>query len=258
MIDNENDNGKYIPNEEENSNENEVEIADENTKNEHDLNNIEKNDDNIEDEESELCDEDIALDNLLMAENIYKEFLADYLEDDLSKKDKEVSEDILKEIFGLAEVYLKMGDLETCKSDFPEAVEKYLKALKIRKQFDNKFSRCIAEIYFNLHKVYDFDTVKCFTCIVKARLIMEYHIKNKLSELGKNNLCEHIEINESLLDLEDMDYKTIKLKNKLYYENIEFSNESLPNNINDLVEIVKELDQKVNLKIINIFINILD
>jgi len=191
-----------------------------------------------------------------MAEEIYKDFLKDYLEEDLTKKNKEASasdginEAILKEIFGLAEVYLKMGDLETCKSDFPAAVEKYLKALKIRKQFDNKFSRCIAEIYFNLHKVYDFDTVKCFTCIVKARLIMEYHIKNKLTQLGKSNLLEEIEINESILELEDIDYKTIKMKNKLYYENIEFSNESLPSNITDLVEIVKELDQKVLINLI--------
>ena len=195
------------------------------------------------------------MDNLLFAEEIYKEHLKDFIEEDLTKKinikeTNEITEEIKQEIFGLAEVYLKMGELDTCKSDFPAAVEKYNKALKIRRQFDKKFSRCIAEIYFNLHKVYDFDANKCFSCIVKARSIMEYHIKNKLEEIGKKELAGFIEINETLLDmeLEDIDYKNIKMKNRIYYENKEFLEENLPNNILDLVEIVKELDQKVKKK----------
>ena len=149
-----------------------------------------------------------------------------------------------------------MGDLETCKSDFPGAVEKYLRALKIRKQFDNKFSRCIAEIYFNLHKVFDYDANKCFGCLVKARLIMEYHIKNKLEELGKKNLSDQIQLDETILDLDDIDYKNTKMKNKLYYENNEFLDGKIPNNILDLVEIVKELDLKVKNKFIKIRLKI--
>ena len=196
-------------------------------------------------EESNLCDEDIALDNLIFAEGIYKEFLNEFIGDDLTAKQTEANVEIKKEIFGLAEVYLKMGDLETCKSDFPSAVEKYSKALKIRKQFDEKFSRCIAEIYFNLHKVYDFDALKCFSCLVKARLIMEYHIKNKLEKLEKKDISEQIPIDDSLLEMDEIDHTKIKMKNLIYYENNEFIEGKLPNDVIDLTEIVKELDIKV-------------
>lgn len=138
-----------------------------------------------------------------------------------------------------------MGDLETCKSDFQLAVEKYLKALKIRKEYDNKFSRIIAEIYFNLAKVYDFDAKKCMVCFVKARLIMEFHIKNKLIEAGKTELADKINIDESILDKEEINHKTVKLKNEIYYNNDEFLKETLPTPILDLADIIKQLDLKV-------------
>ncbi len=140
-----------------------------------------------------------------------------------------------------------MGDLETCKSDFHTAIEMYLKALKIRREYDNKFSRIIAEIYFNMGKVYDFDVKKCMICFIKARLIIEYHIKNKLIDAGKNDLADNIEIDESILDKDEIDYKTVKLKNNLYYENEEFVNERLPLKILDLCDIIKQLDMKVKL-----------
>lgn len=139
-----------------------------------------------------------------------------------------------------------MGDLETCKSDFQLAIEKYQKALKIRKEYDDKFSRIIAEIYFNMAKVYDFDAKKCMVSFLKARVIMEYHIKNKLIEAGKTDLADKINIDESILDKEEIDYKTVKLKNELYYENQEFIKETLPGKILDLADIIKQLDVKVN------------
>lgn len=137
-----------------------------------------------------------------------------------------------------------------CRSDFLLAIEEYNKALKLRIQFDEKFSRCTAEIYFYLYKVYESDPIKAFGCIVKARLIMEYHIRNKLKDLGKNELFDKIEIDEKILDknLEDFNYKEINLKNKIYYEQKEFQEGnllSLPNNILDLVDIVKDIDLKV-------------
>lgn len=138
-----------------------------------------------------------------------------------------------------------MGDLETCKSDFQMAVEKYEKALKIRREHDHKFSRIIAEIYFNMAKVFDFDAKKCLTCFVKARLIMEYHIKQKLFEDGKLELADKIEIDESLLDNEEIDSKSVKTKNDLYYENEQFVKETLPTKILDLSDIIKQLDLKV-------------
>lgn len=159
---------------------------------------------------------------------------------------KEITEDVKSLYFGLAEVYLKMGDLETCKSDFQMAVEKYLKALKIRRDYDNKFSRIIAEIYFNMAKVFDFDAKKCLTCFVKARLIMEYHMKQKLIEAGKTELADKIAIDDSLLDEEEIDYKSVKAKNELHYQNEEFVKETLTSNILDLSDIIKQLDVKVN------------
>lgn len=201
----------------------------------------------IEDYSQEDCqDEDIAFDNLAFAESIYLENLKEFYNSESQEVlKKDISEEIKSLLFGLAEVYLKMGDLETCKSDFQMAVDKYLKALKIRKDFDNKFSRIIAEIYFNMAKVYDFDAKKCLLCFVKARLIMEFHIKQKLVEAGKALLAEKIQIDESLLDKEEIDYKSIKAKNDLYYENEEFIKETLPSNILDLTDIIKQLDVKV-------------
>lgn len=185
---------------------------------------------------------------MLFAENIYLENLKDFVDVELNflKSKEEINEETKGLFFGLAEVYLKMGDLETCKSDFQMAVEKYLRALKIRKALDNTFSRLIAEIYFNLAKVYDYDAKKCMLCFVKARLIMEYHIKAKLVDAGKVELAEKIKIDDTILDLEELDYKTVKMKNELYYENDNFTCEGLlPNNILDLGDIVKQLDQKV-------------
>lgn len=200
--------------------------------------------------QEDLQDEDVAADNLAFAESIYLENLKDYInpnKDNGSTEEptKTIPEDVKTLFFGLAEVYLKMGELETCKSDFQMAVEKYQKALEIRKKHDNKFSRAIAEIYFNMAKVYDFDAKKCLTCFVKARLIMEYHVKQKLVEANKAELADKIVIDESLLDKEEIDYKSVKAKSELYYENEEFVNGTLPSNILDLGEIIKELDIKV-------------
>ncbi len=201
-------------------------------------------------------DEDVAEDNLAFAESIYVENLKDYLISPSESRNAEektnkgvvagpVPEDVKSLLFGLSEVYHKMGDLETCKSDFHMAVEKYQKALKIRKEHDSKFSRITAEIYFTMAKVFDFDAKQCLTCFVKARIIMEYHIKQKLIESGKADLADKIEIDESLLDTEEVDYKSIKTKNDLYYENEQFVKETLPSNILDLADIIKQLDVKV-------------
>lgn len=171
------------------------------------------------------------------------QFLKEFL-DENSEEKKEVTQEIKDYLFDLAEVYLKMGDLEMCKSDYKASVDHYLKALKIRKNHDTKFSRAMAEIYFNLAKVYDFDSKKCLVSFIKAKVIMEYHIKKALIDAGKPELAEKIKIFENLLDEEECDYKNIKIKNECI-ETEEFKNANLSDKILDLASIIEELNQKV-------------
>jgi tetratricopeptide (TPR) repeat protein len=162
------------------------------------------------------CDEEIAFENLAVAEKIL-----------LNQNDKS-SQDLL------ANVYLKMGELEMCKSDFKKAIPYFEKALKIRKQMEDKFSRAIAEIYFNMGSIYDFDSNKCLLCYYKTKIIIEYHLKNMLKEVG-----DDIKINEDELDLEE-----INKDNIIFYKNL-IMNENISEEAAELIDIINHIYTKV-------------
>jgi tetratricopeptide (TPR) repeat protein len=196
------------------------------------LNNIQevknKNDDQYSDDEEVdgeednaepvVCDEEIAFDNLAVAEKILKD-QKDYISLDL-----------------LANVYLKMGELEMCKSNTQQAIEFYEQSLNIRSKID-KFSRTCAELYFYIGGAYDFDMKKSLLSYYKTKVIMEYHLKNELKEAG-----EVIKINESDLILEELDRDKIVLYNELLQK---CQNDNLSEDAAELIDILCELYVKV-------------
>lgn len=210
-----------------------------------------KRDNNFEPQPAEDdSDENIATENLQFAEMIYLQFLKDY--DSLSPS--KLEQDIKKYYFELSSVYQKFGELEMCNSDFRKAAEFYLKALQIRSKYDDTFSRCIAEIYFNLASVYDFDAKKCLLCYYKTKIIMEHHLTKELDLAGKNSIAAQIIYSQEDLELNDIavDYENL-LINKKVIDTIEQDQVLMQNDeIADLTGIISELHQKIEDVVIDI------
>lgn len=195
---------------------------------------------NGEEEVQEESDEQIAFENLAFAEKILKNYLKDYE----FKETKDLNEDILNRYFELSEVYQKFADLEMCKSDFKMSVHYNLKALKIRKKHDDKFSRIKAEIYYNLSTSYDFDTKKCLICLYFTKTIIEYHLKQELLKLESfKSLAELLIIDDASLDFEErVDVNNIKLYPEVVNYNFE---NNASKEILELVDILTLIYQKV-------------
>jgi hypothetical protein len=166
--------------------------------------------------ESMNNDEEIAFYNLALAEKIL-----------ITQQDK-------NSLNLLANLYHKFGELEMCKSDFKEAILFFQKALDIRKNIEDKFSRAIAELYFNMGSIYDFDSNKCLLCYYKTKVIIEYHLKQELKEAGNQ-----IVINESDLDLDSVD------RNKIIFYKDALENENFSEEANELVDIINQIYTKV-------------
>jgi hypothetical protein len=215
-----------------------VENVDQNipkTNGHNDYNNIEEEpkdevseDDAEEHEEEEeheqaeaITDEQYAFENIAFAEKIYKGHLSQY--DD--KPVSELSDEVKKIYIDYADIFHKYGELEMCKSDFKAAAQYFQKALDIRNKYQSKFSRAIAELYWNMASVYDFDSKKCLLCYYKTKVILEYHLKQELSSDGYPTQADKIIVNEGDLDLE-----TIELDKIVYFKDVI---ESLGENIND-------------------------
>ncbi len=196
-------------------------------------------------------DEQVALENLLFAEKIYKTYLNPYE----TKKKEDLSDEVIKIFFELGAVYHKFGELEMCKSDFKSAVDFFIKSLEIRNKFDFKFSRAIAELYFNMASAFDFDSKKCLLCYYKTKIIMEYHLQQELIKINFNKLADLIIISDS-----DMELETIKITDPCLKLNREIMNH--PDLINDQMmknEEIEELTsiiQELNIKIDDVIIDI--
>jgi tetratricopeptide (TPR) repeat protein len=198
----------------------------------------EEAEDGEEEEQAEaISDEQYAFENLAFAEEIYKTYLSEY--DD--KPSEELSDDVKKVYSDYADIYYKYGELEMCKSDFPNAIEFFKKALEIRNKHQSKFSREIAELYWMMASVYDFDSRKCLLCYYKTKVILEYHLKQ---ELNANNLpqAEKIKINEDDLNLETIDQDKI-----IFYKDvIENLGENVSEEIAEFVDLISQIYLKVN------------
>lgn len=153
---------------------------------------------NANPQNEEATDEEIILGNLLSANSIYIEYLTPYdREKDITKLDPKII-GFYKE---LSFNYLMFGDYEKAKSDFPKAVEYYLKAIDIRTKYDSIYSRDLAELYYNLAFVYDADPKKCLLSYFKVKTIMEYHLS---IELKKHNCKQEITVSPDYLKINEI------------------------------------------------------
>ena len=123
-------------------------------------------------QEEPQCENEIALYNLDIANEMYIDYLDEY--DDVSVK--KLSKSTIKVYLELADNYLSYGELEQAQSDFKKASEYFKKAAKIREKYDTKMSRSLAEVYFKLASVLDFDVKSAMLYFYKTKVIMEYHL----------------------------------------------------------------------------------
>lgn len=199
-------------------------------------------------------DEQAALENLLCSETIYKNFLKKYEEEDPEELKSE-SPEIIKFFFELSNVYQKFGELEMCKSDFKSSIEFFTKSLAIRQKYDFKFSRAIAELYFNMATAYDFDAKLCLLSYYKTKIIMEYHLKQELTKHNMKNLADRIVVNEQDLNLNSILTTSPSLRiNKEIEGGYELNSENVLKieDIEELVSILFELNTKIDDVIIDI------
>ena len=85
-------------------------------------------------QEEPQCENEIALYNLDIANEMYIDYLDEY--DDVSVK--KLSKSTIKVYLELADNYLSYGELEQAQSDFKKASEYFKKAAKIREKYDTK------------------------------------------------------------------------------------------------------------------------
>ena len=211
-----------------------------------------QNDEGEEEEEDEdeddADDEEIAYDHLFASQKIIQDKLKEFEHKDI--KDLEGNETFKSLQFKLSEVYILFAQLEVCKSDNKSAIPFYQKAADIRKRYDDKFSRALGEIYYDMGLSYDYNVKLCFTSFYKVKIIMEYHLQEQISRdlLGKtlSPIFFHSQ-EEELLDKEVMNHKEIKLNKVDILENQSDSHE-----IKDLKEILQEIYLKIEDSIIGI------
>ena len=191
-------------------------------------------------QEEPQCENEIALYNLDIANEMYIDYLDEY--DDVSVK--KLSKSTIKVYLELADNYLSYGELEQAQSDFKKASEYFKKAAKIREKYDTKMSRSLAEVYFKLASVLDFDVKSAMLYFYKTKVIMEYHL-NEL--VKKEKISSEIIIDEKALEIESIDRKDKRLLlNQKIVQSEEFK-EKFKNkeDIENIIEVLNELYMKI-------------
>jgi hypothetical protein len=204
---------------------------------------IENNYNNNEEDEKEVDDNNNNKDNnnnLKQALEIYQNYLTKYDEIEPEKLEKNVL-DYYNE---LCDCYSSFADLEQEKSDFKHANEYYEKAIFYEKKYGKKFSRNLASLYFLQSQVLDFNPNKCFICLLRAKYIMEFHLKNEIEKLNKNF---NIFFDEKILSKEDVKIDDeIIFKNRKIIESDEMKELCKNNdNIDELIAIINDLTPKI-------------
>lgn len=195
---------------------------------------------NQEEISEEASDEEVCYDNLLCAQHIFEKHIKIKNFDEF--KETEIPYEGKTLYFDLAKVFLLFGELEMCKSDFKSAVEFFQKSLAIRRKYDDRYSRLIADLYFQLGMVFDFDPKKSLLCFYKTKIIMEYHMQKHLESLNsKDRIYNQDE--DSILDLFTEIYPDQIKTRKDLVELKDDDDESLK----EFKEIISELYMKVNL-----------
>ena len=191
-------------------------------------------------QEEPQCENEIALYNLDIANEMYIDYLDEY--DDVSVK--KLSKSTIKVYLELADNYLSYGELEQAQSDFKKASEYFSKAAKIREKYDTKMSRSLAEVYFKLASVLDFDVKSAMLYFYKTKVIMEYHL-NEL--VKKEKISSEIIIDEKALEIESIDRKDKRLLlNQKIVQSEEFKEKFKDKeDIENIIEVLNELYMKI-------------
>ena len=191
-------------------------------------------------QEEPQCENEIALYNLDIANEMYIDYLDEY--DDVSVK--KLSKSTIKVYLELADNYLSYGELEQAQSDFKKASEYFKKAAKIREKYDIKMSRSLAEVYFKLASVLDFDVKSAMLYFYKTKVIMEYHL-NEL--VKKEKISSEIIIDEKALEIESIDRKDKRLLlNQKIVQSEEFKEKFKDKeDIENIIEVLNELYMKI-------------
>ena len=186
-------------------------------------------------------DEQIAYDNLRAAEEIYLKYLSKY---DKVININNLDKKVIQHYLDLADVYMNFAELDQTNSNFESANERFIQGIQLRKKYDVKFSRSLAELYFKQATALEKDSKGELLCYYKTLIIMQYHLNEKIKEKA---LSIELVIDESDLDLESIDENSNKIyQNKKNMELPELKALAKENeDVNDLLEIIDELYLKI-------------
>lgn len=192
-------------------------------------------------EQGQGSDEQIAFENLAVANSIYLK----HLEQFKNVENDKISKENIDYFLELADNYHNFGELEQAQSDFTKASEYFTKAIDIRKKYDEKMSRSLAELYYELSNVLDFDPKKCLLCLYKTKLMMEYHLKKAIEKHNIQNI--EIKVCEDELNLESISMDDAKIYiNRAVVESKELAEKAKEiEEIDDFISILAELYLKL-------------
>lgn len=201
------------------------------------------NEEESEDDLEEYEDSDIAFDSLFTAQKIVQTKIEEY--------EKSTNSGNVNKLYQiLADIFLSFSDLEIANSNFDKAINYLKKALDIRFKCENKFSRTIAEIYYQMGLCYDFDSQKNLDSFYKAKIILEYHLDKQIQNSKIKDFYNEKNIiffNKEEEEFISSKYENIKLESiKINMKNIE-PLEDDNEDIKELKLIIKEVYIKVSI-----------
>lgn len=167
-----------------------------------------------------------------MSEKILKSFLKKY--EGIPKA--EMPPKIIDYFLDLSDVYMKYGELEQFKSDYKSAFDFFVSSLEILKLYDDPHSRAVAELYYLMGNVADYDARLAMCCFYKTYLIMK--------KLLMKELKQDINID---IDFSNINKEEVQLDNELLMFKQNDSEEVI-----DLKGIMIELKQKVALVLLRL------
>ena len=203
-------------------------------KEENEKNEKKENDDNVGDDE-------IAYENLNLANIILKNYLKEYDDKDPTTLNK----DVIKYYLQLCNNYSLFAAIEKINSDFKKANEYYKLSIDLCKKYDSKFSRNLAGLYFEQAQIMDFDPKSCLLSLYKSKIIMEHYLQN---EIDKIKLGIKLNIDEKDLDLDSLshDSEIIFRNRELIDNNNELSKAAKEHcDIEEFIDIIKDINTKL-------------
>ena len=192
-----------------------------------------------------LSDSEIAFEYLNKANIILKKYLEKYNDKGPSTLDKET----IKYYLYLSYNYNLFAILEKINLNFEKATEFYKLSINYTKKYENKFSRNLAGLYFELAQILIYDPFNCLLSLYKSKIIMEHYLQN---EIIKANLNIKLIIDESDLDLDNISFNNDKIfQNKEIIEkNVDLIKEMENNlDIKEFVDIIKDIYNKIEIVI---------